>query len=70
MHRWKTLLCGTNLSSSLQLDLLMSLQALMLLFLLGMSSDLLGLLSRISGRKLTRALEDATGEGSPLGSIS
>jgi hypothetical protein len=48
----------------------MSLQALMLLFLLGMSSDLLGLLSRISGRKLTRALEDATGEGSPLGSIS
>ncbi|KYB29403.1 putative RNA-binding protein 46-like Protein [Tribolium castaneum] len=51
------------------LDLLMSLQALMLRFLLGIRMDLLGLLSRISGRKLTLALA-AGGEGSPLGSIS
>ena len=46
----------------------MSLQALMLRFRLGMN-DLLGLLSSISGRKLTLALE-VCGEGSPLGSIS
>lgn len=57
-----------NLSSSLQLDLLRSLQALILRFLLGIKVRLV-LLSTTSGKKLTRAFE-VCGDGSLLGNIS
>lgn len=65
-HLRQLSLHSTHLSSSLQLDLLMSLQALILLFL--NSNPRLGLRSIISGWKFTLAL--GGGEGSMLGNAS